>query len=245
MLTIETTRYSAVIKAFVEFYPSAVVKINHKIPSGDAALWCTNKTFKSVIDFSLTVDGKTILSFHDKPSDMWADDEALPLVKMLAEQKFLRFEEARFVKKDSGLKTVVEFRTDIFPPFPDEDELVNPGIWGKRLADFLCGRLRERGYLIGTEPFAEDWGWMFQIKNKEFDLWIDCRNYEEYPDGFLCSISPHKPYIRKFFIKKISTSHVVTVLQSAIDHILEKEAAIRDKHWWTYEEFNNQGKKSQ
>jgi len=56
------------------------------------------------------------------------------------------------------VKTQVEFRSSKFPPYEGEEEQINPGLWGKRLAEYLVQKLAERG--IETEEMvAEDWGW--------------------------------------------------------------------------------------
>jgi hypothetical protein len=50
-----------------------------------------------------------------------------------------------------------------FPILPGEaDELVNEGMYGKALAEYLVSRLRERGY---DAPFfcCEDWGWWVEL----------------------------------------------------------------------------------
>ncbi len=33
------------------------------------------------------------------------------------------------------MKTQVEFRSSKFPPYDGEHEQINPGLWGKRLAE--------------------------------------------------------------------------------------------------------------
>jgi hypothetical protein len=47
------------------------------------------------------------------------------------------------------MKTQVEFRSSKFPPCEGEGEQINPGLWGKRLAEYLAQKLSERG--IKTE----------------------------------------------------------------------------------------------
>jgi hypothetical protein len=100
-------------------------------------------------------------------------------------------------------QTCVEFRSDLFPAIDGEEQQVNPGLWGKRLADFLCERLRNEGFETEV-PFVEDWGWVVPIVNEEFRLWIGCGHYQECPDGFLCFIEPHQAFVRKL-LKKIDT----------------------------------------
>jgi hypothetical protein len=46
------------------------------------------------------------------------------------------------------------------------------------------------------------------------------------------------PFIRKFF-KKIDTMKDIEALQQAMDKVLTEEAGLRQKKWWTHEQFNN------
>jgi hypothetical protein len=132
------------------------------------------------------------------------------------------------------MRTHVEFRSSEFPAQPGEDEQINPGRYGKSLADYLREQLTARGISAG-EPYAEDWGWAVPIDNPEFPLWIGCGNYEEYPDGFLCFIEPRKPYVRKLF-RKIDTTAAVGRVASALDAILQSHPKVREVRWWSEEE---------
>lgn len=135
------------------------------------------------------------------------------------------------------MQTYVEFRSDRFPPCEGEEQQMNPGLWGKRLADFIRDNPRAEGFETG-EPVPEDWGWVVPIVNEAFRLWIGCGRYQEYPDGFLCFIEPHTPFVRRF-LKKIDTRERIASLQRAMDNILTNADGIRAKRWWTHEEFNN------
>ena len=79
---------------------------------------------------------------------------------------------------------------------------------------------------------------MVPVANDPFRLWIGCGHYQEYPDGFLCFIEPHTPFVRKL-LKKIDTQARVASLQRAMDKVLSQAAGIREKRWWTHDEFNN------
>ena len=138
----------------------------------------------------------------------------------------------------SRMHTHVEFRSDRFPALEGEEKLINPGLWGKQLADFLREGLRGQGFET-DEPIAEDWGWLVPVANKSFRLWIGCGRYQEYENGFLCFIEPHKPFVRKFF-KKIDARERILALQQAMDRVLAEGAGITSKRWWTHEEFNKQ-----
>ena len=84
------------------------------------------------------------------------------------------------------MKTHVEFRSNAFPPYEGEENEINPGRYGKRVAEFLVHGLREKGFEL-LNPIAEDWGWVVPIKNDGFRLWIGCGNYDEFPDGSCAS----------------------------------------------------------
>jgi hypothetical protein len=135
------------------------------------------------------------------------------------------------------VQTHVEFRSDRFPAYDGEEQQVNPGRWGRRLAEFLRDNLRKEGFQT-QELVAEDWGWMLPIENDQFPLWIGCGNYEEYTDGFLCFIEPHTPFVRRL-LRRIDTRERVASLQRAMDNILSVAAGVREKRWSTHDEFNN------
>ena len=137
------------------------------------------------------------------------------------------------------MKTHVEFRSDAFPPYPGEEEEINPGVWGKRLAEFIHEGLKAQGFDV-IEPAAEDWGWMVEIRNDAFPLWIGCGNQDGEPDGFLCFIEPSTPFVRKFLFKKISTENEVTKVRSGLEKILYHEDSITDIRWWSKEEFSGE-----
>jgi hypothetical protein len=79
------------------------------------------------------------------------------------------------------MQTSVEFTADAFPPYPRESEQINPGIWGKRLAEFIASKLPDYG--VHTDEFySEDWGWEIPVKNAAFPIYIGCGNQTE-PGG--------------------------------------------------------------
>lgn len=129
------------------------------------------------------------------------------------------------------MRTHVEFRSDAFPAEVGEEALINPGRWGKVLADYLRAELSARG-LVGPLPYAEDWGWAIPLDNPDFSLWVGCGNYEERPDGFLCFIEPSKPYVRRY-LRRIDTRSKVEAVAAAIDGALRANLRIREILWWT------------
>lgn len=67
------------------------------------------------------------------------------------------------------VKTQVEFRSSKFPPYEAEQEEINPGLWGKRLPEYLVLKLSEKG-ISTNEIIPEDWGWYIPVKNDGFSL---------------------------------------------------------------------------
>lgn len=127
------------------------------------------------------------------------------------------------------MKTLVEFRSDKFPPFNNEQEEINPGIWGRRLAEYLSTELKEKGIPI-RDPIAEDWGYYVEIENKEFRLAVCCGHLYGENDEFLCFTEPKTPTIKKFF-KKIDASAQLRRLIEAIDEVLSSDPEIWDIKW--------------
>lgn len=85
------------------------------------------------------------------------------------------------------MKTHVEFRSDKFPLYDGEDELINPNIWGKRLTLYLQKQLGEEG-IETEEPFTEDWGWCLPIKR--LFRYGSAAGAIRYPNGYLCFVEP-------------------------------------------------------
>jgi hypothetical protein len=133
------------------------------------------------------------------------------------------------------MRTHLEFRSTAFPPYEGEEEEINPGRYGRRLAEFLHTQLAEQG-LQTKDPYAEDWGWALPIVNEEFALWIGCGNYEEYPDGFLCFIEPSKPVVRRWLFKRIDATATVERVAAALEKALAAKPDVRDLKWWSNNE---------
>ena len=127
------------------------------------------------------------------------------------------------------MKTHLEFKSDKFPAYEGEDEQINPGLWGKRLAEYLEQKLMVEGFET-EEMNPEDWGWCLPIKNDGFSLWVGCGHENGESDEFQCFICPDKPVIRKFF-KKIDTTEQVGRVVDAIEKILTADPDIRDFRW--------------
>jgi hypothetical protein len=133
------------------------------------------------------------------------------------------------------MRTHVEFRSRKFPAYPDEENEINPDLWGKRLAEYLQQRLRQRGF--ETEKiYAEDWGWAVPLRHETFSMWIGCGRYQEREDAYLIFIEPSKPMLRKGLFSIIDTTADVTKVADAIDAILTSDPEIQEVRWWAENE---------
>ena len=81
------------------------------------------------------------------------------------------------------IKINITFKSDLFPPCDGEDEEVNSGRYGKKLAEYIHGEIQKYGIEV-EDIYSEDWGWAVSVKNKDFPVWIGCGNYEEYKNVF-------------------------------------------------------------
>jgi len=127
------------------------------------------------------------------------------------------------------MKTYVEFRSSKFPPYEGEEEQINPGLWGKRLAEYLVQKLADRG--IETEGMiAEDWGWYVPVRNEGFRLALCCGHQNGEDDEFLCFTDPRTPVVKKLF-RKIDATPQLTRVTEALQQILASDPDIRDVVW--------------
>jgi hypothetical protein len=127
------------------------------------------------------------------------------------------------------VKTQVEFRSSKFPPYEGEEEDINPGLWGRRLAEYLVQKLAEQG--IETEEMvAEDWGWYLPVRNDGFPLALCCGHQNGDDDQFMCFTDPSTPIVKKLF-RKIDATAPLTRLTETLQQILAADPEIREVVW--------------
>ena len=134
------------------------------------------------------------------------------------------------------MKTPVqfEFRSNKFPPYDGEPEQINPGLWGKRLAEYVKEKLAAIGIETG-EIIMEDWGCLLPVRNDAFALSVACGHQYGDDDEFLCFIEPSKPVIRKLF-RRIDTTQEVGRLSTALEKIFRSDPDIRELRCLSSEE---------
>ena len=127
------------------------------------------------------------------------------------------------------MKTQVEFRSPKFPPYEGEEDQINPGVWGKRLAEYFVKNLAEKG-IETDEIVPEDWGWYVPVRNDGFRLALCCGHQDGDDDEFLCFTDPATPAIKKLF-RKIDATPQLKSLTEAVHQILSADPDIRDVVW--------------
>jgi hypothetical protein len=86
---------------------------------------------------------------------------------------------------NGSMKTFVEFRSDKFPAYEGEEEKINPGLWGRRLAEYFVERLPKQG--VNPERIIhEDWGYYIPVKTDGPRLAICCGHQNGDDDEFWC-----------------------------------------------------------
>jgi hypothetical protein len=127
------------------------------------------------------------------------------------------------------MQTFVEFRSSKFPPYEEEAEEINPGLWGRRLAEYLEVKLNEKG--VATKGFNyEDWGCYLSIDNDGFNLALCCGHQYGDDDEFLVFTDPQTPKVRKLF-KTIDATPQLSRLLSALKAVLENDPDISEIKW--------------
>lgn len=127
------------------------------------------------------------------------------------------------------VKTQVEFRSPKFPAFEGEEDGINPGVWGKRLVEYLAEHLSARGIPTG-DAIAEDWGWYLPVPNDGFRLALCCGHQDGEDDEFVIFTDPSKPVVRRGF-KKVDTAPALQRLTDVLQQILSADPDITDVVW--------------
>lgn len=123
----------------------------------------------------------------------------------------------------------IHIKSRKFPILPgEEEEIVNEGMYGKALAEYLQAKLSARGYGV---PFvcAEDWGWWVELTNAPFSFGV-CIYSEPNTDGptqFVCTdgaVGPRKWSWKKF--RFVDTSLWVARLHKDMVSVFEADKEV-------------------
>ena len=127
------------------------------------------------------------------------------------------------------MKAIVEFRSSAFPAYEEEEEEINPGRWGKRLAEFLKTKFQERGIQTG-EIYFEDWGVGLPVLGQEFSTLVGCGNSEEQEEGYLCVVKLSPSLFQRLFGKG-NVGNSLVEIKTELDQILRESPEISGIRW--------------
>jgi len=129
------------------------------------------------------------------------------------------------------------FKSSKFDIEADEDEEINPRIYGRQLARWLKERLEDRGYAI-EDIINEDWGRCLMCARDPFMLWVGCANAHELPTAqpdkppptkdditWHCFVTAEVFFWRRLF-RKIDTQPAVLELYGDLGDILRADPEI-------------------
>jgi len=127
------------------------------------------------------------------------------------------------------MEKFIHIRSPKFPILPGEEkELVNEGMYGKAVAQYLQAKLRDRGYDV---PFfcCEDWGWFVKLKGPQFEFGVNIYCWPK-KDGlldFFCTdaaVGPRQWSWRKF--RFVDTTPWVRKLHDDMVAIFRSDAEV-------------------
>lgn len=111
------------------------------------------------------------------------------------------------------LKDII-IKSNIFPSYPDEEDDINPGRFGKKLAEFVKQSL-EKDKIKVADIYPTDYAYELRLDQFKFPVYIIVGNIDGETDQFICAIEPNKEFIRKLF-KKISTKETLFPIYNSI-----------------------------
>ena len=149
------------------------------------------------------------------------------------------------------MNTRVEFKSAAFPKYPDEDaELVNSNCWGKRLAEFIRDTLPKHG-IPTSGLLCEDWGWLVNVENEDFPLWIGCGIVDDFSEGeddeqegakqlnspsgqglieFCVFVTAEPNFMQRWF-RRVDTKPAVQKVVDGLRRLIEASPEIRNVVW--------------
>lgn len=112
------------------------------------------------------------------------------------------------------METELYLKSELFPSYPGEENHINPGRFGKRLAEFTKNTLLANKIEV-ADLYATDYSYELRLDQFKFSVYISTGNIDGEKNDFLISISPKEEFKRKLF-KKISTKETVSKIYGII-----------------------------
>ncbi|MCB1607445.1 MAG: hypothetical protein KDI71_10765 [Xanthomonadales bacterium] len=129
------------------------------------------------------------------PASMYLIHARFGFAKVIdADAELERDDQSKTVEDPTGLW----FRSDLFQIEQGEDEEINPGRYGRQLAQWLQHQLEARGYEV--EHICEDWGHCLMCARDPFLLWVGCGNVDMVDSGAEAVVPPSEAIVWHCFV---------------------------------------------
>ncbi|WP_374553438.1 hypothetical protein [Sphingobium yanoikuyae] len=137
------------------------------------------------------------------------------------------------------MRSELTFFSDAFPMIPepnlddtdsdDEIDEVNPGIFGRRLANFVCQGLNARG-IAASEPVSEDFGWLVDLPGWGHRACLVCASDSEMPGRFIIILEPHRSKVWHWF-KRVDARPCNDRVTDAVEQLLNESGLVQKLEW--------------
>ncbi len=121
----------------------------------------------------------------------------------------------------------IHFYSERFKPDPGEDDEVNPGIYGKKLAAWLIDNLPKNG-IKTNRMYPEDWGWEIDISKESIKGYVGVRNIDGTENEWVVFIDIRNKIIKKLLGKSQNEGKEIEAVLKGLEKILRGEASIRN-----------------
>lgn len=111
------------------------------------------------------------------------------------------------------LKDII-IKSSLFPSYPNEEDDINPGRFGKKLAEFVKQNLEKDGIQV-ADIYPTDYAYELRLDQFKFSVFVIIGNIDGETDQFICAVEPNKEFVRKLF-KKIPTKDTLTPIYNSI-----------------------------
>ena len=112
------------------------------------------------------------------------------------------------------METEIYIKSELFPPYPGEEDDINPGRFGKKLAEFTKSLLLKENIEV-ADLYSTDYSYELRLDQYKFNVYISTGNIDGEKNEFLISINPKEEFKRKLF-KKISTKETISEIYGII-----------------------------
>ena len=126
------------------------------------------------------------------------------------------------------MKARVSFTSDHFAIEAGEDEDINPGIYGKALAQYLATHFRSRG--IEVEGIVdEDFARLVMVQRKPFMLWVGCANEEGSTRSWQLFLAAELGLLSR--LRRINPEPAFSELRENVRSIVEAIPGVSQVQW--------------